>query len=132
MPVKPENRHRYPPDWPQIRERVLERAGHRCEWEGCGVRNHAVGYWTSQGFTTICMRGDADSMDVEAADLADGCNVILIVLTIAHLDHTPENCDLSNLRAWCQRHHLRYDAKHHAATAYATRMAARGNLELPL
>jgi hypothetical protein len=47
------------------------------------------------------------------------------VLTIAHLDHTPENCDDDNLRAWCQRCHLTYDAKHHAQSAYATRRKGR-------
>lgn len=31
MPIKPENRDRYPADWPQIRERILRRAGGRCE-----------------------------------------------------------------------------------------------------
>ena len=35
-----------------------------------------------------------------------------VVLTIAHLDHTPENCDYSNLRALCQKCHNQYDAKH--------------------
>ncbi len=44
-----------------------------------------------------------------------------VVLTVGHLDHTPENCDPDNLRAWCQRCHLTYDAKHHAQTAYYTR-----------
>lgn len=39
-----------------------------------------------------------------------------VVLTIAHLDHTPENCDYSNLRALCQKCHNRYDAKHRAET----------------
>lgn len=39
-----------------------------------------------------------------------------IVLTIAHLDHTPEHCDPSNLRALCQRCHNRYDAKHRSET----------------
>jgi hypothetical protein len=31
-------------------------------------------------------------------------------LTVAHLDHKPENCAPSNLRAWCQRCHNTYDA----------------------
>ena len=43
----------------------------------------------------------------------------------AHLDHTPENCDTANLRAWCQRCHLRYDAEHHANTARETRRARK-------
>jgi hypothetical protein len=44
-----------------------------------------------------------------------------VVLTTAHLDHTPENCDPANLRAMCQGCHLHYDREHHAETAYRTR-----------
>jgi 5-methylcytosine-specific restriction endonuclease McrA len=32
-----------------------------------------------------------------------------VVLTVAHLDHQPENVDPNNLRAWCQRCHNTYD-----------------------
>lgn len=53
-----------------------------------------------------------------------------VVLTIAHLDHVPENCDPENLRAWCQRCHLRYDAAHHAATANQTRRSGRAMADL--
>jgi hypothetical protein len=31
------------------------------------------------------------------------------VLTVAHLDHVPSNCDRINLRAWCAPCHCRYD-----------------------
>jgi hypothetical protein len=31
------------------------------------------------------------------------------VLTVAHLDHTPANCDLSNLKAMCAPCHMQYD-----------------------
>jgi hypothetical protein len=31
------------------------------------------------------------------------------VLTVAHLDHRPENCDRSNLKALCAPCHCRYD-----------------------
>ncbi|MES1977541.1 MAG: hypothetical protein V4451_05860 [Pseudomonadota bacterium] len=58
--------------------------------------------------------------------------LIKIVLTIAHLDHTPENCDPANLRAWCQRHHLAYDQAHHTTNAYMTRKARANTMELPL
>jgi hypothetical protein len=47
-----------------------------------------------------------------------------VVLTTAHLDHTPENCEAENLRSMCQGCHLHYDREHHAQTAYATRKAA--------
>ena len=41
---------------------------------------------------------------------------VFLWMPIAHLDHTPENCDPSNLRALCQRCHNQYDAKHRAET----------------
>lgn len=53
MPIKPENRHRYPPDWKKIRSA-----------------------------RTIAARA---------------------------VPTFPENCDPSNLRAWCQRCHLVYE-----------------------
>lgn len=56
--------------------------------------------------------------------------IIVIVLTVAHLDHDPGNCDPANLRVMCQRHHLAYDNDHHRANAQATRRAKAGTLEL--
>jgi len=58
-----------------------------------------------------------------------------VILTCAHLDHDPTNNDPANLRAWCQRCHLTYDAKHHAANAALTRRRKQiqaGQLELEL
>lgn len=43
-----------------------------------------------------------------------------VVLTTAHLDHTPENCEDDNLRAMCQSCHLNYDRSHHAETRRAS------------
>lgn len=40
MPIKPENKGRYPKNWKEIRQRVLERANHRCEF--CGIENYAI------------------------------------------------------------------------------------------
>ena len=80
MPIRPENKDRYPKDWKQIRERILERANHKCEQ--CGAENHKPHPETGSK----------------------------VVLTIAHLDHTPENCNDENLKAWCQKCHNSYDA----------------------
>ena len=91
MPIKPENRARYPKDWKQIRQRVLERAGNKCEF--CGIENYAIRENGSK-----------------------------VVLTIAHLDNVPEHCEMSNLRALCQKCHLTYDAKFHAENARKTRL----------
>lgn len=48
----------------------------------------------------------------------------LVVLTTAHLDHTPENCDPSNLVPMCQACHLSLDRGHHQVTAALTRAVA--------
>lgn len=42
-------------------------------------------------------------------DLLDYDWTAKVVLTVAHLDHQPENCADENLRAWCQRCHNIYD-----------------------
>lgn len=126
MPIKPENKARYPKDWKEVRERILARAKHTCEHEGCTARHREVGYWRDGVWNRMghALR-DAGCKAGDTVACADGTDIklIMIVLTIAHLDHTPENCDDDNLRAWCQRHHLRYDAEHHKQTAYATRRA---------
>ena len=110
MPIKPENAARYPKNWKQIRVHILERAGNKCE--ECGVPNYAY----------RAKNGDwATNYDMLTAMTAMDENPIRIVLTIAHLDHQPENCQDDNLKAMCQRCHLTYDAKEHAVNARATR-----------
>ena len=93
MPIRPENRERYSPNWKEIRGEILQRAGNKCEF--CGVENHTLRLNPKTG--------------KEAK----------IVLTIAHLDHTPENNDPENLRALCQRCHNQHDAQHRAETRKA-------------
>jgi len=51
----------------------------------------------------------------------DGYRWIVIVLTIAHLDHNPENCADSNLASLCQRCHNIYDRPHRNETRRLTR-----------
>lgn len=107
MPIRPENRGRYPRDWKQISERIrFERAESRCECEGeCGRGTH----------TGRCPN--------HHGHLAYGTGS-KVVLTVAHLNHIPEDCRDENLRAMCQGCHLHYDKEHHAETAAATRRAA--------
>ena len=113
MPIRPENRDRYPPDWPEISARIrFERAGGRCECTGqCGVEH------SSQDL----IPGRCTARHGEAHPVTSS----RVVLTVAHLDHTPENCDPDNLRAMCQRCHLTYDRKQHATTAYMTHRCDR-------
>lgn len=136
MPIKPENRARYPADWKAIRVAILQRAGDCCEWPGCGVVNHAIGYWQGPNFRQIRLKDGGAPTVAQCAAMGNahhhGFKTIEIVLTIAHRDHTPENCDPANLAAWCQRHHLAYDQVHHVTSAYMTRKARANTLELPL
>lgn len=91
MPIRPENLARYPADWPAISLRVREAAGWRCEgspaYPACRAANGQPHPATGS----------------------------IVVLTVAHLDHTPENVAPWNLRAWCQRCHNTYDLPHRRA-----------------
>lgn len=102
MPI---NYKKYPPNWKELREQVLERAGHKCEF--CGVENYALGYRDKESIFH-----ELTPMQAEAAAL-DGDKTIQIVLTIAHLDHdeTNHNVSIDRLRALCQKCHLNYDVK---------------------
>lgn len=99
MPIRPENRGRYPANWPEIRERIRQRSGNRCECIGqCGLH---------RGRRCVERNG-------EPATFARG----KVVLTVAHFpDHAPENCADGNLIHACQRCHLRMDRQHHKVSA---------------
>ena len=106
MPIRPENRARYPKDWKAIVERVRDRSGDLCEG--------------SPAFPDC--RAPNGHPHPETGSR--------VVLTTGHLNHVPEDCDLPNLKHWCQRCHLVYDREHHAETAAATRRARANTLEL--
>lgn len=108
MPIRPENRGRYPADW-ALRSRFVRfvRARGRCEvWQGgCGAVHGAPHPITGA----------------------------IVVLTTAHVyDDRPEASGLLNLAAWCQRCHNRHDAARRRAGARARRLAAAGFVALPL
>lgn len=138
VPIRPSEKARYPKEWPAISQRIRERAGNRCEF--CGVQNYALGgrrksdgawmpahpvgermlslVWPRPGDVWWC--GDVETQGKARL------KIVKIVLTVAHLDHQPENCADENLKALCQRCHLVYDAKHHARNAAETRRAKMG------
>lgn len=124
MPIRAEEKSKYPENWKEIRENILKRAEQRCEW--CGVPDHAVGYRNEKGKfipnagNIYCDKSGRGELPLAAAqDIAehynkwspDGNHWIVIILTIAHLDHNPANNDPGNLAALCQQCHNRYDAK---------------------
>jgi len=113
-PIRPEEKARYPKDWPAISVAIKERAGWRCECRGeCGMAAH-IG-WVANEEDPRCPN--------EHAGLSIW-TLSKVVLTTAHLDHTPENCDPANLRAMCQGCHLAYDREHHAETRAARKLSA--------
>jgi hypothetical protein len=136
VPIKTENRARYPADWKAIRERIRLRAGDRCE--SCGVPNllwvlrsaddprqwqAAVDEPTIRAVRRVLFFLTASGRLGTPAPVF--MRPVRVVCTVAHLDHTPENCDPANLRFWCNLCHLRYDLEHHVATARQTRIDKR-------
>ena len=122
MPIREENRARYPDDWPAISKRIRAKAGNRCEQ--CGVENGALIYRGSHEMRPA-WRYASDTVYENSRCAFDGSEIpgtcwddfdsrrgdpVKVVLTVAHLDHQPENCADDNLRAWCQRCHNAYDA----------------------
>jgi 5-methylcytosine-specific restriction endonuclease McrA len=133
MPIKPENKARYPKNWPEIRVLILMRANDRCEQ--CKVANgdlivrgidkDAGTFQRFEGDGEVYAADDGRYLGLCKASEYCGNKWTRIVLTIAHLDHVPENVAESNLKALCQRCHLAYDAEHHTETARATRRARK-------
>lgn len=116
MPIRPENVDRYPDDWALISARIrFVRAGARCECDGrCGSRDGHL--WNPIG-EFRCVAHHMNPHPVTGSK---------VILTVAHLDHQPENCADENLMAMCQRCHLAYDRDHHAVTRAATKGAPDG------
>lgn len=151
MPIKSENKAKYAQNWPEIREQILERAGHCCE--RCGVAEYSVG-WRDKAGRFVPNRGSA-TLDAsgrgkwlhgekltyaEAREYADHYNCcgkgrrqtddegrrwFVVVLTIAHLNHDPTDNRPENILAMCSRCHLRHDVGLHRRNAAATRRKRR-------
>ncbi len=124
MPI---NYKLYPPNWlSEIRPKILKRAENKCEV--CGVENYNIIFRCKYNDKEYYQMQNGNLYDAENSELAftntyyfeleplNKDRAIKIILTIAHLNHnTSDNRD-ENLKAMCQRCHLRYDAKHHAET----------------
>lgn len=150
MPIKPENKCRYPDNWKEISENIrFNRANNKCEV--CGLPNYAVGHRNEDGnFVPIAGSIVADlagqglsypSLNpltfMESKEIADaetfscvyGFKYIVIVLTVAHLDHNPENCNYSNLMAMCQKCHNSYDRSHRDRTRRKSKMVGQTEIQ---
>lgn len=128
--IMPIDYSKYPDNWfTEIRPSILKRASNKCE--NCGVPNYAVGHRNEDGnFVPIAGNITADlageglsypSLNPieykEAREIADnetfccvyGFKYIVIVLTIAHLNHNVEDNSPENLAALCQKCHNVHD-----------------------
>lgn len=111
MPIRPENKDRYPADWDEISLDVRKAAGWRCVCLG-ECRRPALHLDPVDG---RCRNRQGQP--------AYGTRS-RVVLTVGHRNHLPEDCRLENLAAWCQGCHLHYDIDHHAQTRQRTITAA--------
>lgn len=136
MPIK--DKSIYPPDWLEIRKRILEREENRCkicrainyDYVFRGLYNGIECYQYSNGRVYRTDNGSflAEGFDINIQPITGNLNrkAVRIVLTIAHLDHDPTNNSDDNLAALCQLHHLRHDSKQHRTNAAETRMQKKG------
>ena len=138
MPIRPENKDRYPANWEtEIVPSIRKRSGNKCE--DCGVPNYELGgrgptglwhkarpigekllrhEWPRPGDEAICVGYDKP------------LRIVRIVLTVAHLNHIPEDVKPENLKHWCQRCHNRYDAPMRASGIRKRRNERLGQLEM--
>lgn len=141
MPIK--DKLIYPSNWKEIRKSILERDRHSCA--NCGIENYSVVKWDAElkkyeracGNIHIDAFGRGECTYEEARflvrhwnEMCDDGKWIVIVLTIAHLNHDTSNNDDSNLSALCQRCHLKHDHSYHLKNARQTRNRKKGLTEL--
>lgn len=111
---------KYPKNWANIRAVVMARAGEQRAADGtilkeacceeCGLMNHTRYHRMPNDEVHRCCDWPGEtSLCAYCGDLNH--KPVGIVLTVAHLDHDPENDDVcvTRLRALCQKCHLAYD-----------------------
>lgn len=138
MPIKPENRHHYGPKWRALSKRIREeRAGNKCEQ--CKAPNgEPIERGSGQQGESYRRLADGEVFDLQGNSL--GCarsdeynsphEPIVVVLTVAHLNHDPSDNREENLKALCQQCHLRHDKHQHAESARKTRRARKAAREM--
>lgn len=134
MPIRKDLRPLYGREWIKVtRPRILEREEHKCKW--CKAPNYTrvarwpktcPGWWftidTGQAYNEA---GELQPNRVRASESPDDVTFVKIVLTVAHLNHTPGDDADENLAALCQRCHLKHDREQHKETRARRKDAAR-------
>jgi len=137
MPIKPENKKLYPDNWKEIRERIRQRAGDKCE--KCKVMNHFVicrGKWHGEDvyqYDDGAIHRASDGKHITynyVGDLEEPTKFIVVVYTTAHLDHDPQNNEDENLAFLCQKCHNNYDRPHRNQTIRENKLKGQMKLNL--
>ena len=118
----PWNRALYPDNWDEIARQVKEESDWCCEQCGRPCREPGESIddfeerldgdlrYMSEGSPLRWIDDLYESVFSEADGFeADVMKPQRFTLTVAHLDHQPENCDRANLKALCAPCHCRYD-----------------------
>ena len=93
-------RERYPIHWEVIARQIKDKADWKCRMCGKQCRRPGEQFDTHKN-----------------------------TLTVAHLNHIPEDVREENLMAMCAPCHLRYDAKHHAETRRERKNVEKGTAD---
>ena len=134
VPIAKEFRHFYGRQWQEVtRPRILKRARNKCE--ECGKPNRQK-VWVFSAFNRQFWRRTRKECWINCRTRALTLIAppreqrrIRVVLTIAHLNHTPGDDRDENLKALCQWCHLHHDKEHHAETRAKRKDAARPLLQ---
>jgi hypothetical protein len=97
---------KYPANWKsEIRPRILKRAKNCCE--ECGLVNGALVHSFKENNKTVWRYLQTPAEWYEK----NNPKAVMVVLTIAHLDHDETNLEVKDerLKAMCQLCHLNYD-----------------------
>lgn len=133
MPIARHFRQFYGRAWrKEIRPRILTRALDACEH--CRVPNNSdvvrnAGWWLRMRLTfgadpeTVWIDEQGRPQVIQPA--LESNRYVRIVLTVAHLNHTPGDDRDENLKALCQWCHLNYDKLHHHETRAARKDECR-------
>lgn len=129
MPMK---RELYPDNWEAIALEVKNKAHWFCEECGKPCRRPDEDWFDfleklETTFPQWYKKYSEECYDDETGELGYIERKGRFVLTVAHLDHNPSNCNRNNLRALCSVCHLKYDHPHHIKNASGSRHRKREN-----
>lgn len=120
----PMDRKRYPPNWNQLAFQIKQNANWCCEKCDRPCRQPGES-WEKLEARLGEQWSLYETIDDDEFGFVEVPKFQRFTLTVAHLNHIPEDCRPENLKAWCSVCHLKYDAVHHARSAKANRYKKR-------